>query len=129
GAILFADLQGYGRLRESDLPGYTDAILGPVARLLDAHGAHVLARNSWGDAIFAVFDDVAIAAECALAMQQTIARVDRAALDLPFDLNIRIAAHFGPIRAIYDPIQGRETYMGVRVVQAARIEPVTEPGM
>jgi len=129
GAILFADVQGYSRLRESDLPGYADAILEPVARLLDARGAHVLTRNSWGDAIFAVFDDVAVAAECALAMQKTIAALDREVARLPFDLNIRIAVHFGPIRAIFDPIQGRQSYMGVQVVQTARIEPVTEPGM
>jgi hypothetical protein len=33
------------------------------------------------------------------------------------------------IRPIFDPIQGRETYVGTQIVQAARIEPVTEPGM
>jgi class 3 adenylate cyclase len=129
GAILFADVQGFGQLRESNLAGYVDAILAPVARLLDAHGNHVLTRNSWGDAIFAVFDDVAVAAQFAFVIQQTIGAIDRAALELPIDLSMRVAGHFGPIRQIFDPIQGRRTYMGIRVVQAARIEPVTEPGM
>ena len=129
GAILFADVQGYGRLRESDLPNYAAAILAPVARLLDNHETHVLTRNSWGDAIFAVFDDVAVAAECAVAIQQTIGSVNRNVLGYPFDLGVRLAGHYGPIRPIFDPIQGRETYVGTQVVQAARIEPVTEPGM
>ena len=129
GAILFADVQGYGRLRESDLPNYATAILAPVARLLDNHETHVLTRNSWGDAIFAVFDDVAVAAECAVAIQQTIGSVNRDALGYPFDLGVRLAGHHGPIRPIFDPIQRRETYVGTQVVQAARIELVTEPGM
>jgi class 3 adenylate cyclase len=126
---LFADVQGYGRLRESDLPNYAAAILAPIARLLDKHETHVLTRNSWGDAIFAVFDDVAVAAECAVAIQQTIGSVNRDVLGYPFDLGVRLAGHYGPIRPIFDPIQGRETYVGTQVVQAARIEPVTEPGM
>jgi class 3 adenylate cyclase len=129
GAILFADVQGYGRLRESDLPSYAAAILAPVARLLDDHETHVLTRNSWGDAIFAVFDDVAVAAECAVAIQQMIGSVNRDVPDYPIDLSVRLAAHYGPIRPIFDPIQGRETYVGTQIVQAARIEPVTEPGM
>jgi len=98
GAILFADVQGYGRLRESDLPSYATAILAPVARLLDNHETHVLTRNSWGDAIFAVFDDVAVAAECAAAIQQTIGSVNRDVLGYPFDLGVRLAGHYGPIR-------------------------------
>jgi class 3 adenylate cyclase len=128
-AILFADIQGYGRLREADLPLYMNAIVTPLSCQLDKHGVHVLARNSWGDAIFAVLDDVLAAAECAFAMQMTMAAVDRDGLGFPIDLNLRIALHFGPIRAVFDPIQGRDTYMGVQIVQAARIEPVTEPGM
>jgi len=129
GAILFGDVQGYGRLQESDLPNYAAAILAPVARLLDNHEKHVLTRNSWGDAIFAVFDDVAVAAECAVAIQETIGSVNRDVLGYPFDLSVRLAGHYGPIRPIFDPIQGRETYVGTQIVQAARIEPVTEPGM
>jgi hypothetical protein len=68
------------------LPNYAAAILAPVARLLDDHETHVLTRNSWGDAIFAVFDDVAVAAECAMAIQQTIGSVNRDVLGYPFDL-------------------------------------------
>ena len=129
GAILFADVQGYGRLRESELPNYAAAILAPVARLLDDRETHVLTRNSWGDAIFAVFDDVAVAAECAVAIQQMIGSVNRNILGYPVDLGVRLAGHYGPIRPIFDPIQGRQTYVGTQIIQAARIEPVTEPGM
>ena len=108
---------------------YRAAIITPLARQLDKHSAHVLTRNSWGDAIFDVLDDVLAAAECALAMQMTMEAVDRAGLGFPIDLNLRIALHFGLIRAVFDPIQGQDTYMGVQIVQAARMEPVTEPGM
>jgi len=128
-AILFGDIRGFSALREVHLVSYVENVLGSIARVLDEHEGHVLTSNTWGDAFFAVVDNAGEAASCALAIQRALSDLDPAAHGLPARMAMRIGAHFGPVRPVWDPVQQRQAYMGFQVVRAARIEPVAEPGM
>jgi class 3 adenylate cyclase len=55
--------------------------------------------------------------------------VDRAGLGLPKQLNLRLSGHFGPVFDIENPFTGRPGFVGTQVTRAARIEPVTPPGV
>jgi adenylate cyclase len=103
-------------------------VLTALAEVLTAHGAAVLWRNTWGDAVAAVTADVETAASCVLDFHDAVAALDSAALDLPADLELRIGAHAGPVMAIFDPVTERKTYWGRELTRAARIEPRTPPG-
>ena len=43
--------------------------------------------------------------------------------------SLRIALHCAPVFSGHDPILGRTNYFGAGVTRAARIEPVTPPGL
>jgi class 3 adenylate cyclase len=55
--------------------------------------------------------------------------VEWTALGLVDASPIRIALHAGPVFCGFDPIMGRDNYFGASVTKAARIEPVTPPGI
>jgi adenylate cyclase len=124
-ALLFADVKGYSALRDRDIRAFVGGVLRPLAAVLDRPS--VRHRNTWGDAIYAVIDDVADAADIALSLQETIASIDMDALGLP-PLQLRIGAHAGPVVAVDDPVIGAAGYFGEHVTRAARIEPIAPPG-
>jgi len=128
GAILFTDLSGFSRLRDEQFPLFVDQVLGPMGAVLDGHGEAVLWRNSWGDAIAAVFSDVTEAAGCALGLHEALAGIDLESIGLPKDLGLRIGAHAGPVMAMTDPVTHKPTYWGRELTRAARIEPRTPEG-
>lgn len=127
-AMLFADARGFSALEEHQIPIFVEAFLGGVARVLDADGLRPVLRNTWGDGLYCVFEDVARAGAAALALAGAVAASDWAAHGLPADLALRIALHAGPAYACEDPVTGRPTFLGAHVSRAARIEPVTPPG-
>ena len=79
------------------------------------------ARNSWGDALFAVIDDSAAAADLVLTLQERLAA-------LPGNVTLRVGVHYGLVFATPDPITGAPTFYGSEVARAARIEPITPSG-
>jgi adenylate cyclase len=127
-ALLFADVRGFSRLGEHQIPTFVDTVLGPLGVALNRFDARVRFRNSWGDGIYVVFDDVGSAAACALALQDTMEGIDLASAGLPIDLALRIGAHAGPVFEYPDPITRRGCFYGVEVTRTARIEPGTPVG-
>jgi tetratricopeptide repeat protein/adenylate/guanylate cyclase family protein len=127
-AILFTDFKGFSTLKESALPAFWDGVMRVVAEVLDRHGAEIEARNSWGDALYAVAASAPAAAEIALELQDRLAKFDYATLGLDGSGGMRIGAHYGPAYRTTDHITGRTTFYGTEVSKAARIEPVTPPG-
>jgi adenylate cyclase len=99
-----------------------------MGAVLDEHTAAVRWCNSWGDAIAAVFADVTAAADCALAFQDALQRIDLGAIGLPRNLDLRIGVHAGPVFALSDPVSHRPTYWGRELTRASRIEPRTPEG-
>jgi len=90
--------------------------------------ASVQYRNGWGDALYVVFDDVSVAAEVALSLQDTMTRIDLRTLGLPITMGLRIGLHAGPVFVMYDPVRDEPSFFGEHVIRAARIEPVAPPG-
>lgn len=127
-AMLFADVKGFSKLGDATLPVFVEQIMGRLAKVTAQHKNQLHSINTWGDGIFAVFNNVAAAAECALAMQESMALIDRTALGLPEELSLRIGLHLGPVYLTLDPITQRETAIGAHVSRAARIEPITPEG-
>ena len=127
-SLCFADVVGYSRLGEAAVLAFAEHVLQPISSLLETSGEQVIHANTWGDAVFASFDDVAAAA----AYAQGLA----ALFDDPpwpvelFDppLGIRVALHAAPVYCVRDPILKKVRVSGAAVSHAARIEPVTPPG-
>ncbi len=120
-AILFTDYAGFSRIAEHDLPPFWADVMGAVAKVLAGAGAAIDFRNSWGDAVFAVVDDLKLAARVAIDIV--------AAIKTPANAGgMRVALHYGPVYRMIDPITGCPGYIGTEVTRAARIEPVTPIG-
>ena len=127
-SILFADLVGYSRLTEEQVPHYVEGFLGVLAERFKSLRHKPVFKNIWGDALFFVFRDHRVAAEFALNLRDVVRETDWKSLHLPEDLAIRIGLHVGPVYSAREPIQGQVNFFGSHVNQAARIEPITSPG-
>ena len=115
------------KLTEAQIPGFVEHVLGTLGRTLCEYGDQVLYRNTWGDGLFLVLGDAAIAARCALALQAALEQLDLPSHGLPDTLALRLGGHFGPVFETTDPVQGVTNYFGAHVSRTARIEPVTPP--
>jgi class 3 adenylate cyclase/tetratricopeptide (TPR) repeat protein len=127
-AMLFADLVGYSKLTEAQLPSFYDSFLCELAENLRRSRHKPVFRNSWGDCIYFVFDDMVSAAECALELRDFVRTKNWKESNLPSTMNIRIGLHAGPVYHAWEPILNRMGYFGYHVTTAARIEPITSPG-
>jgi len=127
--LLFADFAGFSRLHDAFAPLFQTRFLDIVAAQMAAPTVKPLTANTWGDALFAVFEASHDGAEFALRLLTGMLEVDWTAAGLPDTSHIRIALHAGPVFCGFDPIIGRDNYFGSSVTKAARIEPVTPPGM
>lgn len=127
-AFLFGDFKGFSRLSEAELLAFHERLLPPLAAEIERQGAGVLARNTWGDGLFLVFEEVGAAALCAARLQRALRRLDRAAAGLPEDLGLRLALHAGPVFPLRDAITGQAGFAGRSISRTARMEPVTPEG-
>lgn len=127
--MLFADFAGYSRLHDAFAPLFQRQFLDICAGLVESSPASPLEAKTWGDALYAVFASPRDGAEFALRLLDKMLAADWVAAGLPETSQIRIALHAGPVFRSFDPIMGRDSYFGSNVTRAARIEPVTPPGM
>ena len=125
-AILFADVKGFSELAEQEIPDFFEKVMGGLVGVIDRYGEAVSYRNTWGDALYVVFDEPMPAARCALEIQ---ARLETLRSELGWtELAARIGVHAGPVYDGYDPVRDAPTHYGTHVNRAARIEPRTPPG-
>ncbi|WP_243692064.1 adenylate/guanylate cyclase domain-containing protein [Caulobacter sp. BK020] len=127
-AMLFADVKGFGSLRDDQIPAFFETVMGRMAEVvegLDAGPRHV---ETWGDGLFLVFDQPIDAALAALALQEAHRALDLRALGLPRGLGLRIGGHYGPVHLGANPLTRTPAVIGAHVVVAARIEPDVAPG-
>jgi class 3 adenylate cyclase/tetratricopeptide (TPR) repeat protein len=125
---LFADMVGFGRLRDSEFPAFFEHYLRKVSWVLQECEVQPAFFNTWGDGIFLVFGDPGDAADFALRLRDEVTQTDWSRLGLSRDTNIRVALHTGPIFQAWDPVLERENFFGQHVTRAARLEPVTGSG-
>ena len=125
--MLFADVKGFSKLTDEQVPLFVEHVLGAVGELLVETDDQPIFRNTWGDGLYLVFDDVGAAGRFALDLNQRL-NVDWQERGLPNELAIRIALHAGPVYRCHDPVTQKTNYTGSHVSHAARIEPITPPG-
>ncbi len=127
-AMLFGDVKGYSKLRESQITTFVDGVMGALAAALEPFDGALLSRTTWGDALNLVLEDAPSAARAALALQRTMRGIDLEALGLPAAMGLRIGAHAGPVFERIDPVTRLATQIGTHVTRTARIEPITPVG-
>lgn len=127
-ALLFADAKGFSKLSSAQVSLFVDYILAPMGLQLDKFGERILCRNTWGDALYVAFTELATAAQFALEIIDSCYPEKLKSIGLPVDLGFRVSLHAGPIRMIYDPVSKANNCIGSHVSLAARIEPITPTG-
>jgi class 3 adenylate cyclase len=127
-SMLFADAVGFSKLQEEQIPKFVAHFLQPIAALIDRFDRPPIVRNTWGDAVYFAFNDIAAAGRLALDICDLIGSTQWAQFGLPEHMGIRIGLHSGPAFPVVDPIIKQFNYTGVHVSRAARIEPITPPG-
>jgi class 3 adenylate cyclase len=127
-AMIFADAFHFSKLGESQMPGFVERFLGPVAEMMERTHPTPVFRNTWGDGLFFVFEKAAEAGRFAIGLADCVGRIDRRAAGLPESMHLRVALHVGPVYPFQDRIIGKSNYIGSHVNRTARIEPVTPPG-
>ena len=127
-AMLFGDIKGFSKLDDRQLPIFVQDVLGAMAAVLERYTDSLRFRNTWGDGIYLVFDDLVQAAHCALDLQAAITELPLNELGLPDHISLRLGGHYGPVYESADPIVGNSNFFGAHVSRAARIEPITPEG-
>ncbi|MCA1567392.1 MAG: adenylate/guanylate cyclase domain-containing protein [Acidobacteria bacterium] len=127
-ALLFADAVNFSKLTETQIPIFVRDFLGAVGSLVSRFQPAPLLRNTWGDGLYLVFEDVQAAGRFALDLSDLLNATDWTRSGLPADLNLRIALHAGPVYACTDPVTQGLNFIGTHVSRAARLEPITPPG-
>jgi DNA-binding SARP family transcriptional activator len=127
-AVVFGDFAGFSRLSDAQMRQFQWVVMKPLAAEVNRFRPGFLCGNTWGDALYLVFDDVHSAAECALSLQTLIGEIDLEQAGLAGLRGMRIAAHAGPVFEGTDAVTGDLTFFGLGVTQAARIEPRTPEG-
>ena len=126
--ILFADVVGFSRLSEAEVPCFIENFLGAIARVSEKFKSKIITKNTWGDGLYFVFSDVDIGGTFALELAELVAETRWEEKGVRPNVSLRIALHAGPSYEFDDPITGSRTCGGTHVNRAARIEPITPPG-
>jgi len=127
--ILFADVVGFSSLSDVEVVRFYYEFLGAVGRLLALTKYPPLVRNTWGDGLYLIFETVRDAGMFALELCAMTVETKWGELDLPETLRVRVGLHAGPLFDFSDRVTGQLTLAGKHVTRAARVEPVTPPGM
>jgi class 3 adenylate cyclase len=127
-AIMFGDFHGFSRLSDRQMLVFFDKVMARVADVLSKHDSAIATRNTWGDGIFVVFNELGSAASCALEIQSTLAKLDLSSLELPVSLGLRLGLDAGAVFEIRDPILKSVSFTGSHISRTARLEPTTPPG-
>lgn len=128
-SMLFVDVVGFSSLPESVMPRFIDHFLNRVSLVIakSRHAPHTV--NTWGDALYAVFDFVEDAGRFALELNEMVEGSAAEWEELGLGkLRIRTGLHAGPVFLHQDPIVRRLGFSGAHVNRAARIEPVADHG-
>ncbi|WP_442508904.1 tetratricopeptide repeat-containing protein [Novipirellula sp. SH528] len=127
-AMLFADVVGYSKITEEEIPLFIDEFMSRIAACVAASGIKLETWNTWGDAIFFVFRNVEEAGLTALQITELVNSIDWKTHGFERQLNLRTGLHVGPVYRLIDPITRMWTHTGAHVSRAARIEPIAPPG-
>src|SRR5258707_2751544 len=124
--LLFADVVGYSKIPEDQIKHFAPEFLGMISLLISEPPRPVL-TNTWGAAIYFVFDEPVSAGHVALRLLERLKQGSwRRELTAP--LNLRLRLHTGPVILCLDPVIRQISFTGSHVSHAARIEPIVREG-
>ena len=95
--LLFADVAGFSKLTEEQIPPFVREYLGKVGEVLSSSDEQPLLANTWGDGLYFVFAGVGETGRFALRLSEGLHAVDWTQFGLPGTLPLRIAVHAGPV--------------------------------
>jgi class 3 adenylate cyclase len=124
--LLFADVVGYSKIPEEQIEYFAPEFLGMISQLISQPPRPVL-TNTWGDAVYLVFDDPVAAGTVALRLLRAV-QSDTWRTYLTAKMDLRIGLHTGPVTLCVDPVIRQITFTGSHVSHAARIEPMVREG-
>lgn len=126
--MLFSDIQNFSRIKEEDSPAFLTQFMRIVKSVMRDCRRPPSFTNTWGDALYMVFDSAVDCADFAMRLLRRMDKVDWTRHNLPADTAMRIGLHAGPVYRRRNAILERMDVFGSHVNLAARIEPVTTPG-
>lgn len=127
-AMMFADVVGYSKLNEEQIPRFLKYFMGEVADLSATSLFKPTMAKTWGDALYFVFKSVGDAGKYTLDLCERLCSTNWVEKELPKNLNLRFALHAGPLFFYKDVVTGEYNYAGSHVNWVSRIEPITPPG-
>ncbi|MFT7617623.1 MAG: class 3 adenylate cyclase [Planctomycetota bacterium] len=127
-SMLFGDFSGFSKLSEVQIPQFTKHALGLVADLIEETTHGPVVKNTWGDGLYFVFENVHDAGRFSLELARRVNAVNWDDYDLPQEMGLRIGLHAGPVHQCIDPVTGNPNFIGTNVSRTARIEPITPVG-
>ena len=127
-AMLFADVVGYSKLDEEEIPLFVRDFMGSINECVRNSGVQIETCNTWGDAIYFVFRTVADAGLTALRITEHVNSIDWQQRGFKAPMTLRTGLHVGPVFRVIDPVTEATIHTGAHVSRAARIEPIAPPG-
>jgi adenylate cyclase len=127
-AIMFGDFEHFSRLKDRQMLSFYDHVMRCVAQVLARYDNSIVARNTWGDGIYVVLDDIVSAAHSALEIQSQLTALDLRPLGLPSTLALRLGLHAGAVFEVEDPILKSIGFTGTHISRTARLQPNTPAG-
>lgn len=132
-AILLADVIGFEKLTEEQLPFYNEHFLGAAAHLLTSTSDKPTAVNAGGNGFCMMFEEVDQAGRFALQLREILepppgGTAEWVRYGLPADLGVSITLHAGPVFSMLNPLTRQMAFTGGHVDIAARLEPITKKG-
>lgn len=128
-ALLFSDVKSFSKYSERECLAFCRQFHSGVQRdVLANYDNDILAKNTWGDALHVVLDDLNTAGHLALDLRDWMNRHDWTSGGLATPPQIRISLHAGVVSKVADPVISGFNYVGRNTNKAARIEPITFEG-
>ena len=127
--LVFTDFVGFSTFSEIETVTYWTDVVPKLAAALKTSNANILLQQTWGDALHIVTDDADSASRVALLLIDEVQTLRGQCHGKLRDLEIRVGVHFAPAHHGFDAIAEASTYFGSQLSFAARVEPVTPPGM
>lgn len=128
-ALLFSDVKGFGKMSERECLAFCRAFhAGVQQNVLSKYDDLIVLKNTWGDALHVVMDDIAAAGRLALDLRDWMNDRDWTSDGLEAPPRIRIGLHAGVVSRVPDPITNGCNFIGRNTSKAARIEPIAFEG-
>ena len=128
-ALLFSDVKSFSKLSEQEcLIFFQNFHSGVQKDILAEYDRRIILKNTWGDALHIVMDDIALAGELALDLRDWMTDFDWLKAGISSKLQLRIGLHAGVVSHVEDPIVSQFNYIGRSTSKAARIEPIAYEG-